>query len=36
MMRNPKAAAGLCRFDIVAVVPYQLPKHFPDAFQPRE
>ncbi len=35
-MRNPQAAAGLWRFDIVAVVPYQMPKHFPDAFQPHE
>jgi putative endonuclease len=36
LMRNPQAAQGLCRFDIVAVVPYQWPRHFPDAFQPDE
>jgi putative endonuclease len=36
IMRDPKAASGLCRFDIVSVVPYQLPKHYPNAFQPRD
>ncbi len=34
--RDPKAAAGLCRFDIVSVVPYQWPRHFENAFQPKD
>jgi putative endonuclease len=32
MARDPKAAQGVCRFDIVAVSPYQWPKHIPNAF----
>ncbi len=32
--RDPAAASCLYRFDIVSVVPYQWPKHYPDAFQP--
>lgn len=32
MARDPKAARGICRFDIVAVCPYQWPRHIPNAF----
>lgn len=32
MARDPKAALGICRFDIVAVSPYQWPKHIANAF----
>ena len=32
MAKDPKAALGICRFDIVAVCPYQWPKHIPNAF----
>lgn len=32
MARDPKAMQGICRFDIVAVSPYQWPKHIPNAF----
>lgn len=32
MARDPKAALGVCRFDIVAVSPYQWPKHISNAF----
>ena len=32
MAKDPKAALGICRFDIVAVSPYQWPKHIPNAF----
>jgi len=32
MAMDPKAALGICRFDIVAVSPYQWPKHIPNAF----
>ena len=32
MARDRKAALGICRFDIVAVSPYQWPKHIPNAF----
>lgn len=32
MARDPKAALGICRFDIVAVSPYQWPHHIPNAF----
>jgi putative endonuclease len=32
MARDPKAALGICRFDIVAVSPYQWPRHIPNAF----
>jgi putative endonuclease len=32
MARDPKAALGICRFDIVTVSPYQWPKHIPNAF----
>ena len=31
MAKDPKAALGICRFDIVAVSPYQWPKHIPNA-----
>ena len=31
MARDTKAALGICRFDIVAVTPYQWPKHIPNA-----
>ena len=32
MARDPKAMLGICRFDIVAVSPYQWPKHILNAF----
>ena len=32
MAKDPKAALGVCRFDIIAVSPYQWPKHIPNAF----
>ncbi|MGE0241046.1 MAG: YraN family protein [Parvibaculaceae bacterium] len=32
MARDPKAALGICRFDIVAVSPYHWPRHIPNAF----
>ncbi len=32
MARDPKAALGICRFDIVTVSPYQWPTHIPNAF----
>lgn len=32
MARDPKAAAQACRFDIVAVTPYQWPHHIENAF----
>jgi len=32
MAKDPKAAQGVCRFDIIAVSPYQWPKHIPNAF----
>ena len=32
MARDPKAAFGVCRFDIVAVSPYRWPRHIPNAF----
>jgi putative endonuclease len=32
MVGDPKAASGVCRFDIVAVAPYQWPLHIPNAF----
>jgi len=31
MAKDRKAALGICRFDIVAVSPYQWPKHIPNA-----
>ncbi len=31
---DQKAAQGNWRFDIISVVAYQWPKHYPDAFQP--
>lgn len=31
MARDPRAALGICRFDIVAVSPYQWPRHIPNA-----
>jgi putative endonuclease len=31
MAKDTKAALGICRFDIVAVSPYQWPKHIPNA-----
>ena len=34
--RDPKSAAGDCRFDIVAVAPYRWPVHVENAFSPRE
>jgi putative endonuclease len=34
--RDPAAAAGTYRFDIISVVAYQWPKHYPDAFQPED
>ncbi|MGE0212807.1 MAG: YraN family protein [Parvibaculaceae bacterium] len=30
--RNPQALEGSCRFDIVTVSPYLLPRHLPNAF----
>jgi putative endonuclease len=33
---DPRAAEGVCRFDIVAVAPYQWPLHIPDAFSVNE
>jgi putative endonuclease len=32
MAKDPKAVLGVCRFDIVAVSPYQWPKHIHNAF----
>ena len=32
MGRDARAAAGVCRFDIVAVSPYLWPRHIPNAF----
>ena len=32
MARDPKAALGVCRFDIVAVSPYHWPRHIANAF----
>ena len=32
MAKDAKAAQGVCRFDIIAVSPYQWPKHIPNAF----
>jgi putative endonuclease len=32
MARDPKAMLGICRFDIVAVSPYQWPRHIANAF----
>jgi putative endonuclease len=32
MARDPQAMLGICRFDIVAVTPYQWPRHIPNAF----
>ncbi|WP_119388742.1 YraN family protein [Taklimakanibacter lacteus] len=32
MAKDPRAALGICRFDIVAVSPYQWPRHIPNAF----
>lgn len=34
--RDPRAAQGDCRFDIVTVSPYQWPKHIPNAFESPE
>jgi putative endonuclease len=34
--RDPRAGAGVCRFDIVAVAPYRWPRHIENAFAPRE
>ncbi|WP_119273039.1 YraN family protein [Taklimakanibacter deserti] len=31
MARDPKAALGICRFDIVTISPYQWPHHIPNA-----
>ena len=31
MAKDRKAALGICRFDIVAVSPYQWPRHIPNA-----
>jgi putative endonuclease len=36
MARDPVAAKGVCRFDIVTVSPYQWPKHIPNAFSADE
>jgi putative endonuclease len=36
MARDPLAAKGVCRFDIVTVSPYQWPKHIPNAFSADE
>jgi len=36
MARDPIAAKGVCRFDIVTVSPYQWPKHIPNAFSADE
>ena len=36
MARDPHAAKGVCRFDIVTVSPYQWPKHIPNAFSADE
>jgi putative endonuclease len=32
MARDPRAGKGICRFDIVVVVPYQWPRHIENAF----
>jgi putative endonuclease len=32
MTRDHRAGAGICRFDIVVVVPYQWPRHIENAF----
>jgi putative endonuclease len=34
--RDAKSAAMDCRFDIVAVAPYRWPRHYENAFAPRE
>jgi putative endonuclease len=34
--RDARSAAMVCRFDIVAVAPYRWPRHFENAFAPRE
>ena len=36
MARDPRAALGVCRFDIVTVSPYQWPIHIPNAFHADE
>jgi len=36
MARDPVAARGVCRFDIVTVSPYQWPRHIPNAFSADE
>ena len=36
MARDPLAAMGVCRFDIVTVSPYRWPKHIPNAFSADE
>lgn len=36
MARDPRAALGVCRFDIVTVSPYQWPVHIPNAFNADE
>ncbi|CAN5250412.1 YraN family protein [soil metagenome] len=36
MARDPMAALGVCRFDIVTVSPYQWPVHIPNAFHADE
>jgi putative endonuclease len=36
MARDPLAAKGVCRFDIVTVSPYQWPRHIPNAFSADE
>ena len=33
---DPRAARGVCRFDIVAVAPYHWPLHIPNAFSVSE
>ena len=32
--RQPKHAARPCRFDLVALAPWRLPRHVPDAWRP--
>jgi putative endonuclease len=32
MARDPRAGKGICRFDIVVVSPYQMPRHIENAF----
>jgi putative endonuclease len=33
LQRHPEAGRGRCRFDVIAVAPWRLPRHIPDAWR---